>query len=96
MRKKEEITKLKKTALSLHNHIESHTCTFFLPSGNEDPVAQISQLTTELKMAKRDRKKAQTNLETTMKIMQAKEGVVSKLDKISKLLMLRLKISRKN
>ena len=78
LQKEEEITKLKKTALSLQNHIESHTCTFVLPSGNEYPIAQISQLTTELKMAKRDRKKAQDDLETTTKILQAKDGEVSK------------------
>ena len=64
LQKEEEITKLNKTALSLKNHIESHTCTFVFPSGNEDPVAKISQLTTKLKMAERDRKKAQADLET--------------------------------
>ena len=61
-------------ALSLQNHIESHTCTFILPYGNEDLVAQISQLATELNMVERDHKKAQTDMDTSMKIMQAKEG----------------------
>ena len=31
LQKEEEITKLKKIALSLQNHIESHTCTFVFP-----------------------------------------------------------------
>ena len=74
LQEEEEITKLKKNALSLQNHIDSHSCSFILPSGNEDPTTQISQLNTELKMEKRDHKKTQTGLETTMKIMQAKDG----------------------
>ena len=78
MQKEEEVTKLKKISLSLQNHIESHTCTFVFPSGNEDPLAQISQLTTELQMVERDRKRAQADLETATKIIKATEEEVSK------------------
>ena len=51
---------------------------FFFPLGNEDPLAQISQLTTELQMAERDRKKAQANLETATKTIRVTEGEVNK------------------
>ena len=64
LKKDEELTKVKKTAISLQNHIENHTCTFVFPIGNADPQAQIVQLSTELKMAERDRKQAQSELET--------------------------------
>ena len=54
MQKEEEISKIKQTAISLQNHIDSHTCTFVFPLGNEYPQAQIAQLNTELQMAERD------------------------------------------
>ena len=49
-----------------------------MPSGTDDPVAILSQLSTKLKMAERDLKKAQSDLEAVTKIMQAQEGEVSK------------------
>ena len=39
LKKDEELTKVKQTAISLQNHIENHTCTFFVPTGNADPQA---------------------------------------------------------
>ena len=78
MKKEEEISKIKQTAISLENNIDNHNFTFVFPSGNEDPQAQISQLNTELQMAERDRKKVQTDLETASKIIQAAENEASK------------------
>ena len=78
MKKEEEISKIKQTAISLQNHIDSHTCTFVFPSSDEDPQAQISQLNIELQMAERDRKKAQADLETASKIIQVAENEASK------------------
>ena len=78
LQKEEEITKLKETMLSLQNQIDSHSCTIILPLGNDDPAAQISQLNIELKMTERYLKRAQNDLETVTKIMQAKDGESNK------------------
>ena len=41
MQKYEEISKIKKTAISLQNHIDNHSCTFVFPIGNKYPQAHI-------------------------------------------------------
>lgn len=43
-----------------------------------DPAARLSQLSTELKMEEIDLKKTKRELDTMMKIMQAKEGELNK------------------
>jgi len=78
LQKEEEISKLKQTILSFHNHINAHMCTFVFPSGNEDSSGHISQLNTELQMEKKYRKKAQANLDTATNIIQVTGGEVSK------------------
>lgn len=78
MQKDEEISKIKQTAVSLQNHFDKHSCTFVFPTGNDDPQAQIVQLNTELQMAERDRKRAQTDLETTTKLIKVIEDEADK------------------
>ena len=73
LKKDEELTKVKQTAISLQNHIENHTCTFDFSAGDFDPQAQVIQLSTELKMAERDFKQAQSELATNTKMMQGWE-----------------------
>ena len=43
-----------------------------MSSGTDDPAARLSQLRTELKMTEIDVKKTESDLDTVMKIMQAK------------------------
>jgi len=57
---------------------DNHNCDFVFPIGNEDPQAQIVQLNIELQMAERDRRKAQTDLETATKLMKVIENEVYK------------------
>ena len=78
LQKEEEISKLKETVLKLQSQIDSHSCTIIMPFGNDDPAAQLSQLNIELKMANKYLKKAQNDLETVTKIMQAKDGEIDK------------------
>ena len=68
----------KEIVVNLQGQIESHACTIFLSSGDDDPATRLSQLSTELKMAEVDLKKTQCDLDTTMKIIHAKDGGVNK------------------
>ena len=52
-----------------------------MPYGNDDIAAQLSQLNIEVKMAEKYLRKAQNDLETVTKIMQAKDGKIDKYRK---------------
>ena len=78
MQKEEENSKLKEFVLNLQSQIDSHSCTIVMPSRTDDPIARLSELSTELKMAENDLKKVQSDLEKVTKIMQAQEGEVDK------------------
>ena len=74
IKKDEELDKVKQTAITLQNQIQNHTCTFDFSAGVADPQAQVAQLNTELKMAERDCKQAQSELNTALRLMQGWEG----------------------
>lgn len=78
LQKEEDISKLKESVINLQSQIESHSCTIVMSSGTDDPTVILSQLITELNMAEIDLKETQSDFDTTMKIMQEKEGELNK------------------
>ena len=58
LQKEEEISKLKESFINLQTQFDSHSCTIIMPSRTDDPTTRFSQLSTKLKMAENDLKKA--------------------------------------